>query len=134
MSTPDSLCHARMHGLIHDGRLWACPSYLLGLMYDCRVNVRSSVTARYQVFRVSAFWWLYKRAKPFPSPLVFLEFLCMRVASIIYLDFLDAHGSYYTATVYIHFHSFFAIQFNSRKTLLLLLNVESNKILLMLNS
>ncbi len=27
-------CHARMHGLIHDGRLRACPSCLL------RVNVR----------------------------------------------------------------------------------------------
>jgi len=34
-------CHARMHGLIHDGRLRACSSYFLGLMYDCRVNVRS---------------------------------------------------------------------------------------------
>jgi hypothetical protein len=34
----------------------------------------------------------------------------MRVASMVYLDFLDAHGGYYTATVYIHFHSFFAIQ------------------------
>ncbi len=86
------------------------------------------------MFRVLTFWWLYKRAKLFPSPLVFLEFLCMRIASIHYLDFLDAHGGYYTATVYIHLHSFFAIQFNSRKTLLLLLNVESNKILLMLNS
>jgi hypothetical protein len=64
------------------------------------------------VFRVSAFWWLQKKAKPFPSPLVFLEFLCMRVASIVYLDFLDAHGGYYTAIVYIHLHSFFAIQFN----------------------
>jgi hypothetical protein len=58
----------------------------------------------------------------------------MRIASIIYLDFLDAHSGYYTATVYIHLHSFFAIQCNSRKTILLLLNVESNKILLMLNS
>jgi hypothetical protein len=34
-------CHARIHGLIYDGRLRACPSYLLGLMYGCRVNVRS---------------------------------------------------------------------------------------------
>jgi len=40
----------------------------------------------------------------------------MRVASIVYLDFLDAHGGYYMATVYIHVRSFFAIQFNSRKT------------------
>jgi hypothetical protein len=81
------------------------------------------------MFRVSGFWWLYKRAKPFPSPLVFLEFLCMTVASIIYLDFLDAHSGNYTATVYIHFHSFFAIQFNSRKTPFSLLHVESQRFL-----
>jgi len=41
----------------------------------------------------------------------------MRVASIVHLDFLDAHGGYYTATIYIHLHYFFAIHFNSRKTL-----------------
>jgi hypothetical protein len=110
------------------------PTMSLGLMYVYRVNVHSLVTVCYWVFRVSAFWWLYKKAKPFPFPLVFLEFLCMRVASIVYLDFLDAQGGYYTTIVYIHLHSFFAIQFNSRKTLLLLLNVESNKILLLLNS
>ncbi len=34
-----ALCHAHTHGLIHDGQLWACPSWLLGLMYVCRVNV-----------------------------------------------------------------------------------------------
>jgi hypothetical protein len=34
-------CHARMHSLIHDGRLHACPSCLLGLMYVCRIHVRS---------------------------------------------------------------------------------------------
>jgi len=71
---------------------------------------------------------------PFPSPLVFLKFLYMRVAFIVYLDFLDAHGGYYMATVYIHLHSFFAIQFNSKKTLLLLFNVESNKFFFMFNS
>jgi hypothetical protein len=87
------------------------PTMSLGLMYVYRVNVHSSVTVCYWVFRVSVFWWLYKRAKPFPSPLVFLEFLCMRVTFIIYLDFLDAHGDYYIAIVYIHLHSFFAIQF-----------------------
>jgi len=27
------VCHARMHGLIHDGRLRACQSCLLGLIY-----------------------------------------------------------------------------------------------------
>ncbi len=58
----------------------------------------------------------------------------MRVASIVYLDFLDAHGGYYTATVYIHLHSFFAIQFNSRKTPLLVLHVESNIFLLLVSS
>jgi hypothetical protein len=30
-------CHARMHGLIHDGRLWACQSCLLRLMYVLRL-------------------------------------------------------------------------------------------------
>ncbi len=68
-------CHAHIHGLIHDGQLWACPSCLLGLMYVYRVNVCSQVTICYQVVRVSTCWWLYK-----PSPsllfLVFLEFLC----------------------------------------------------------
>ncbi len=41
----------------------------------------------------------------------------MRVASIVHLDFLDAHGGYYTATIYIHLQYFFVIYFNSRKTL-----------------
>jgi hypothetical protein len=31
------LCHACMHGLIHDGRLRACQSCLLGLMYVLRL-------------------------------------------------------------------------------------------------
>jgi hypothetical protein len=35
-STYGWVCHARMHGFIHDGRLWACPSCLLGLMYVLR--------------------------------------------------------------------------------------------------
>jgi len=30
-------CHARMHDLIHDGRLQACQSCLLGLMYVLRL-------------------------------------------------------------------------------------------------
>jgi len=30
-------CHARMHGLIHDGWLRACQSCLLGLMYVLRL-------------------------------------------------------------------------------------------------
>ncbi len=75
-----------------------------------------------------------KRAKPFPSPLVFLEFFCMRVASIVYLDFLDAHGGYYMATAYIHLHSFFAIQFNSRKTPFSMLHVKSHRFLLLVSS
>jgi hypothetical protein len=37
----NDLCHAHMHSLIHDGRLRACQSYLLGLMYGCKVNVCS---------------------------------------------------------------------------------------------
>jgi len=39
--TPHNNCHAHMHGLIHDGRLRACQSCLLGLIYALRVNVRS---------------------------------------------------------------------------------------------
>jgi hypothetical protein len=31
------LCHAHMHGLIHDGWLRACQSCLLGLMYVFRL-------------------------------------------------------------------------------------------------
>jgi len=58
----------------------------------------------------------------------------MRVASIVYLDFLDAHGGYYTATVYIHLHSFFAIQFNFRKTPLSMFHVESHRFLLLVSS
>jgi hypothetical protein len=46
------------------------------------------------VFRVSTVWWFYKRAKPFLSSLVFLEFLVLRVVSIVYWDFLDAHGGH----------------------------------------
>jgi len=34
------ICHTRMHGLIHDSRLQACQSCLLGLMYTLRVNGR----------------------------------------------------------------------------------------------
>ncbi len=58
----------------------------------------------------------------------------MRVASIVYLDFLDVHGGYYAVTVYIHVHSFCAIQFNSRKTPLSMLHVESHKFLLLVSS
>jgi hypothetical protein len=107
-----------VHGLIHDGQLWACPCALLGLMHGLRQLYASC-------------WRRYKRSNPFFLFLVFLEFLVLRVASIVYWDFLDAHGGHYTATVYIRFHYFFAIHFNSRKTLFLLLNVESNKIHLM---
>jgi hypothetical protein len=53
----------------------------------------------------------------------------MRVASIVHLDFLDAHGGYYTAIIYIHLHYFFAIHFNSRKTIVSVLHVESHKFL-----
>jgi hypothetical protein len=34
---PFSPCRARMHDLMHDGWLRACPSYLLGLLYGCKV-------------------------------------------------------------------------------------------------
>ncbi len=63
------------------------------------------------MFRVSTVWWFYKRAKPFPSSLVFLEFLVLRVASIVLWDFLEAHSGHYTAIIYIRFHYFFSIHF-----------------------
>ncbi len=112
-------CHAHMHGLIHDGRLWACSSCLLGLI--CMFVRLMCVHKWLYVIRYLGFqlWWLYKKATLYPSPLVFLKFLCMRAISIFYLDFLDAHSGYYTAIVYIQLHSFFAILFNSRKTLFL---------------
>jgi len=41
----DTTCHdswhAHMHGFIHDDRLRACQSCLLGLMYVLRVNICS---------------------------------------------------------------------------------------------
>jgi hypothetical protein len=39
-TTRHDSCPAHTHDLIYDGRLWACPSWLLGLMYVCRVIVR----------------------------------------------------------------------------------------------
>jgi hypothetical protein len=57
----------------------------------------------------------------------------MKAASIFYLDFLDVHGGYYTATIYKQLHSFFAILFNYRKNIYsLLLHVESNKFVVLL--
>jgi len=57
------LCHARMHGLMHDGRLRACPSYLLGLLYGCKVmNVLKWLCAIR--FRVSAFGGYIKGPSP----------------------------------------------------------------------
>jgi len=36
-TTRHNSCHAHMHGLIHDNRLRACQSCLLGLMYVFRL-------------------------------------------------------------------------------------------------
>ncbi len=65
------------------------------------------------MFRVSTFWWLYKGAKPFPSPLFLKNSFVSIVASIVRLDFLDAHGGYYMVTVYIHYMFIPSLQFNS---------------------
>ncbi len=104
-----SLCHARMHGLMHDGRLGACPSCLLRLMYVYKVNVCSQVTVHYWMIRVSACWPLYKRQSPSLLLLVFIEFLCqgkfLSQSDIFFHSqtrFLDAHGGHYTTTIYIH--------------------------------
>jgi len=48
--------------------------------------------------------------------------------------FLDAHGGHYTTIVYIHYGFFLSLQSNSRKNYSLLLNVESSRFLLALNS
>ncbi len=129
-----------MHGLIHDGRLRTCQSCLLGLMYALKVNVRSQVTIRYQVFqgyglfRVSACWQLYKRSSSSLLLLVFLKFLCQREfppqsdwISKCSRQLLHDHH-FHT----IRFLSFFAIQF--QKNYSLLLNVESDKFFLALSS
>jgi len=92
-----------IHGLIHGGRLQACPSCLLGLMY---------------VFRVSTCWRLYKRPSPSLVFLIFLEFLCQESFLHSQIGFLDVHNNYCTATVYIHYMFFLFLQFNSRKTTL----------------
>jgi hypothetical protein len=55
--------HARMHSFMHDDRLRACPSYLLGLLYDCKVmNVLKWLCAIR--FRVSAFGGYIKGPSP----------------------------------------------------------------------
>jgi hypothetical protein len=64
------------------------------------------------VFRVLAFWWLYKRAKPFPSPLVFLEFLCQENCLHSQIGFFKCSRwllhNHHLHTL--HVHSFFAVQ------------------------
>jgi len=53
----------RMHGLMHDGWLQACPSYLLGLLYGCKVmNILKWLCAIR--FRVSAFGGCIKGPSP----------------------------------------------------------------------
>ncbi len=75
------------------------------------------------MFRVSTFWWMYKRAKPFPSPLIFLEFLCHESYLHIHIRFSRSsrwllHGHHlYT----LHVHSFFAVQYTWEFHLSLLL-------------
>ncbi len=95
-----------VHGFIHDGQLRACQSCLSGLMYIFRVNVRSQVTVRYQVLRVSTCQCLYKKPNPSLFVLVFLEFLCQESFLHNQIGFLDVHGGYYTATIYIHYMFF----------------------------
>jgi hypothetical protein len=36
----------------------------------------------------------------------------MKISSIVNFDFLDAHGGYYMATVYIHYMFFHSLQLN----------------------
>jgi hypothetical protein len=44
---------------------------------------------------------------------------------MVILDFLNAHGGYYTATIYIHYMFIPSLQFNSRKTLLCCLMLKA---------
>ncbi len=102
-----------IHGPIHDGQLQACPSCLLGLMYACRIHERSQVIVRYQVLRVSACWWLYKRPSSSFLLLAFLEFLCQeqffpQPDRIFKCSLRPLHGHCLHT---LHVLSFFAIQF-----------------------
>jgi len=70
------VCHACMHGFIHDGWLRACQSCLLGLMYVLRLLY---VITCFKVMACLGFQLVDGCIKGQALPLfllVFLEFLC----------------------------------------------------------
>ncbi len=111
-----SVYHARMHGLIHDGRLQACQSCLLGLMYVLRLLYAI------RCFRVMACLRFklvdsYIKGQIFPFSCQFFQNSFVRESFFhSQTEFLDVHDGYYTATIYIHYVFFSYLQFNSRKT------------------
>ncbi len=78
-------CHARMHGLMHDRQLWACPSCLLGLMYVLRW-LYAIKCLRFQLVGDCI------KAKPFLFPFSFYRILLLgKVFSILreFFPYLD---------------------------------------------
>jgi hypothetical protein len=109
-------CHACMHGLIHDGQLWACQSCLLRLMYV----IRLLCAIRCLGFQLVG-GCIKGQAFPF-SCRFFKIILSGRVSSKVreffhsHTGFLDAHNNYYMATIYIHYIFFLSLQFSYKKT------------------
>ncbi len=109
-------CRVRMHGLIYDGRLWACQSCLLGLMYVLRLLYAI------RCFRVMVFLGfqlvgdcIKGQALPFFNQ--FLQNFFIKEGFFhSQIEFLDVHDDYYTTTVYIHYVFFPSLQSNFRKT------------------
>jgi len=97
----------------YDGRLRACPSCLLGLMYV----LRWLYVIRCLGFQLVG-GCIKSQAFPFFF-LVFLKFFCQKSFLHNQIGFLDVHDNYCTTIVYIHY---------------MLLNVESGRFLLALSS
>ncbi len=89
-----------IHGLIHDGQLRACPCALLGLMY----GLRQLYTIKYLGFQ---FVGDGIKGPNLSFSFQFFQNSFVRSFSPNKLRFLDVHSNHCTATVYIHFISFF---------------------------
>jgi len=112
----NDICHACMHGLIHDGRLQAwC---LLRLMYVFRLLYTISC---FRVMACLGFQLVDSCIKGQAPPSLVNFFLNSFVRESFFhsqIGFLDAHGSYCMATVYIHYVFFPSFQFNFWKTII----------------
>jgi hypothetical protein len=122
-----------MHALMHDDRLWACPSCPLGLMYVIRWLY---------AIKCLGFHFIggYIKAKPFPSPFSISKIPLSGKTSSIIKDFLPYLDRTFRCSQWplhdhrlhtLHFLFFFATSFY--KKISLLLNVESNIFLLALS-